>query len=115
MPNEPKSNHTKRYRLGTSVFAFNFNEYVLFIILTISFQLDMFLSRLTGPIGLTALNLFVIDKPAILTIRFNGILLDMKKCIGVSVCSPIVKRFVTIEPHTVLCSGILLKQNSCRV
>ena len=32
----------------------------------------MFLSRLTGgPIGLTVLNLFVIDKPAILTVSFH--------------------------------------------
>ena len=40
--------------------------------LIIFFQLNLFLSRLTGaPIGLTAMNLFVIDKPAILTVSNN--------------------------------------------
>ncbi len=36
---------------------------------SLCFQLNLFLARLTGePIGLTAMNLFVIDKPAILTV-----------------------------------------------
>ncbi len=52
---------------------FNLYEYIYFFI-NITFQINMFLSRLTGsPIGLTALNMFVVDKPTMLTVSYLNI------------------------------------------
>ena len=43
-----------------------------YVVLGLNLQLNLFLARLSGnPIGLTAMNLFVIDKPAILTVSIT--------------------------------------------
>ena len=41
-----------------------------YVYLCFAFQLSVFLNRLTSqPIGLTAMGLFVLDKPTIITVR----------------------------------------------